>query len=60
LEDLLDGIHGSWLLYRECADDLEDFTDDGPVGGEEEDLDDIDTRFFEPGRVEAAESQGRL
>ncbi|WP_240522190.1 hypothetical protein [Amycolatopsis vastitatis] len=64
LEDLLDGIRGSWLLYRECAeyddDDLEDFTDDEPEDNDE-DLDDhIDTAFFEAVRTEATEHQGQL
>lgn len=63
LEDLLDGIRGCWLLYRECADygddDLEDFeVDDGEgnedVGGY------IDTEFFEAVRTEATENEDRL
>ncbi|WIX92581.1 hypothetical protein [Amycolatopsis sp. DG1A-15b] len=64
LEDLLDGIRGSWLLYRECADydddDLEDFTDDEPEDSDEDRDDHIDTAFFEAVRTEAAEHQGRL
>jgi hypothetical protein len=62
LEDLLDGIRGSWLLYRECADfdddDLEDFTDDE---AEDENLDEqIDNEFFEAVRVKTAAHQDRL
>jgi hypothetical protein len=62
LEDLLDGIRGSWLLYRECADfdddDLEDFTDDE---AEDENLDEqIDNEFFEAVRVKSAANQDRL
>lgn len=63
LEDLLDGIRGCWLLYREHADygdeDLdEDFEDDESV---DDQLDEqIDEEFFEAVRAEAAANHERL
>lgn len=64
LEDLVDGIRGSWLLYCECADyddgiDLDDFKDD--ESEDNEDVDNrIDTEFFEALQSEATANQERI
>lgn len=60
LEDLLDGIHGCWLLYREHAD----FGDEG-LDEDDENFDDqadeqIDEDFFEAVRTKAATNRERL
>lgn len=64
LEDLLNGIRGCWLLYRECADygdddlDDEDFTDDESADGQADEQ--IDEHFFEEVRIEAEVNRERL
>ncbi|MBB5958651.1 hypothetical protein FHS29_005259 [Saccharothrix tamanrassetensis] len=69
LEDLLDGIRGCWLLYREHAgfdsEDLDDFGD-GEEADEQADehgaeqADEADEEFFDAVRAEAAAHHDRL
>lgn len=61
LEDLLYGIRGCWLLYREYADtdygDLDDENDDA----EAEEIDErLTTKFYEAVRTEAEAERDRL
>lgn len=57
LEDLLDGIRGCHLLYRECAD----YADDGPEDGIDADEEDaVDNEFLDALREEASSHQDRI
>lgn len=58
LEDLLDGIRGCWLLYREHADYDDDMDDDGVDADSAEE--DVDEEFFEAVRAEAEAERDRL
>lgn len=60
LEDLLDGIHGCWLLYRGSADfGNGDLDADFDSVDEEVDDDAVDEEFFEAVRAEAATNRDR-
>ena len=64
LEDLLDGIRGCWLLYREYADygeDVDDDDDDDDDGSVDEQAEEqVDEEFFRAVRDEAAANHERL
>jgi hypothetical protein len=57
LEDLVDGIRGCHLLYRESADYTDHDPEDG-IDGDEEDA--VETEFLDALREEASSHQDRI